>query len=104
MPDVAARASLLSRRLAGSALTEAEIHEIATRTEGFNCSDLNVFINDSTRTESPLFGISKRKSKGLMEAVREMDQATHWRVIDDPAEKGVAWTPCAASFPHSIEW
>jgi len=76
LPDQPARLALLKIALGNTphTLTESDLASVARRTEGLSGADTSVLVRDA-----------------LMEPVRELQQATHFRKESDGA-----WSPCAA--------
>lgn len=75
LPDEPARLALLRIALGSTprSLQEADLQAVARRTDGLSGADISVLVRDA-----------------LMEPVREMQQATHFR-----QERDGTWAPCA---------
>jgi len=75
LPDEPARLALLRIALGSTphSLQEANLQAVARRTDGLSGADISVLVRDA-----------------LMEPVREMQQATHFR-----QERDGTWAPCA---------
>lgn len=52
-------------------LTDANIHELARKTEGYSGADISVIVRDS-----------------LMQPVRKVQSATHFKKVSGPTRKG----------------
>lgn len=57
-------------------LTDANIHELARKTEGYSGADISIIVRDS-----------------LMQPVRKVQSATHFKKVSGPARK------CSESVP-----
>lgn len=69
MPEEAARAQMFRLHLGSTPhnLTEANIHELARKTEGYSGADISVIVRDS-----------------LMQPVRKVQSATHFKKVSRP--------------------
>jgi vacuolar protein-sorting-associated protein 4 len=88
LPEAQARAALFKLRVAKMphTLTEADFEELGTRTDGFSGSDIDNLVHDA-----------------LMEPVRSVQEATHFRKIADPSSpKDVLFEPCKVEDANAI--
>ena len=70
MPEEAARAQMFRLHLGSTPhnLTDANIHELARKTEGYSGADISIIVRDS-----------------LMQPVRKVQSATHFKKVSRPA-------------------
>jgi vacuolar protein-sorting-associated protein 4 len=81
LPDAEARRVMFRLHIGDtpSSLTEQDFDELSQRTEGFSGSDLSIVVRDA-----------------LMEPIRTVQTATHFRKQDDPEKKkDWVWVPCS---------
>ncbi|KAK1753243.1 vacuolar protein sorting-associated protein 4 [Echria macrotheca] len=86
LPDIAARTTMFKLAIGDTktALTSGDFRELAKITEGYSGSDISIVVQDA-----------------LMQPVRKIQQATHFKkVMDGDVEKV---TPCSPGDPDAIE-
>eukprot|EP00052_Salpingoeca_macrocollata_P004697 m.42995 g.42995 ORF g.42995 m.42995 type:complete len:435 (-) comp14392_c0_seq1:298-1602(-) len=93
LPDEVARHRLFELAVGNTphSLTKEDFYTLAKKTEGYSGADIGVLVRDA-----------------LMEAVRKVQQATHFCQIqapsrEDPSITKVYWTPCAPRAPGAVE-
>ncbi|KAL6080232.1 hypothetical protein STEG23_010353, partial [Scotinomys teguina] len=94
LPEEAARAQMFRLHLGSTPhnLTDANIHELARKTEGYSGADISIIVRDS-----------------LMQPVRKVQSATHFKKVCGPSRTnpGVViddlLTPCSPGDPGAIE-
>lgn len=88
LPDAAARAKMFKIHLGDTPnnLREADFRELGERTEGFSGSDVSVIVKDT-----------------LMQPIRKVQDAMHFRPTRGPAGEEGYWEPCAPSARGAIE-
>jgi len=67
-------------------LTQKDFRVLADRTEGFSGSDISIVVRDA-----------------LMQPVRKVINATHFRQVIDPETGTRKWTPCSPGDPAAKE-
>ncbi|KAJ2058780.1 Vacuolar protein sorting-associated protein 4 [Coemansia sp. S146] len=95
LPDAAARARMFQLHIGNTpcTLTQRDYKMLAERTEGYSGSDIAVIVRDA-----------------LMQPIRKVQVATHFKRVRCPADRAVPdgpqrdfWTPCSPGDPHAIE-
>ncbi|KAJ2634050.1 Vacuolar protein sorting-associated protein 4, partial [Coemansia sp. RSA 1694] len=95
LPDAAARARMFQLHIGNTpcTLTQRDYKMLAERTEGYSGSDIAVIVRDA-----------------LMQPIRKVQVATHFKRVRYPADSSVPdgpqrdyWTPCSPGDPHAIE-
>lgn len=93
LPDAHARARMFELNVGTTPcqLIPKDFKYLAEQTEGFSGSDITVVVRDA-----------------LMEPVRKVQMATHFKQIqapcrNNPDQTRVYWTPCSPGDPHAIE-
>ncbi|KAJ1073288.1 hypothetical protein K5549_016691 [Capra hircus] len=94
LPEEAARAQMFRLHLGSTPhnLTEANIHELARKTEGYSGADISVIVRDS-----------------LMQPVRKVQSATHFKKVCGPSRTNPSimiddlLTPCSPGDPGAME-
>jgi len=88
LPEVAARVAMFKLHLGNTRnnLTEDELKKLADMSEGYSGADINVVVREA-----------------IMEPVRKVQQATHFK---RSAADGGKWTPCSPGDPEGqpIKW
>lgn len=59
---------------------------LAERTEGYSGSDIAIIVRDA-----------------LMQPVRKVLSATHFKRVKDPQSEAMKWTPCSPGDPDAVE-
>lgn len=68
-------------------LTNKDYRTLADRTDGYSGSDISIVVRDA-----------------LMQPVRKVISATHFKRVTDPANSSVTkWTPCSPGDPDAVE-
>ncbi|XP_054435245.1 vacuolar protein sorting-associated protein 4A isoform X3 [Pteronotus mesoamericanus] len=94
LPEEAARAQMFRLHLGSTPhnLTDANIHELARKTEGYSGADISIIVRDS-----------------LMQPVRKVQSATHFKKVCGPSRTNPSimiddlLTPCSPGDPGAIE-
>uniref|UniRef100_A0A8D0SBN8 vesicle-fusing ATPase n=1 Tax=Sus scrofa TaxID=9823 RepID=A0A8D0SBN8_PIG len=94
LPEEAARAQMFRLHLGSTPhnLTEANIHELARKTEGYSGADISIIVRDS-----------------LMQPVRKVQSATHFKKVCGPSRTNPSimiddlLTPCSPGDPEAME-
>ncbi|KAJ1918124.1 Vacuolar protein sorting-associated protein 4 [Tieghemiomyces parasiticus] len=93
LPDRPARARMFQLHIGDTpcTLTARDFKVLATRTEGFSGSDIQVVVRDA-----------------LMQPVRKVQMATHFKhvtrtIAGDPPRVVKGWTPCSPGDPDAVE-
>ncbi|XP_034282590.1 vacuolar protein sorting-associated protein 4A [Pantherophis guttatus] len=94
LPEELARAQMFKLHLGNTPhnLTEADIHELARKTDGYSGADISIIVRDA-----------------LMQPVRKVQSATHFKKVQGPsrANPGVLvddlLTPCSPGDPGALE-
>jgi len=94
LPEAPARSTMFKLHLGNtpSSLTEADLRELGSRTEGYSGADISVVVRDA-----------------LMQPVRKVQTATHFRRVRGPARDNPdvivddLLTPCSPGAPGAIE-
>ncbi|KAJ2863317.1 Vacuolar protein sorting-associated protein 4 [Coemansia aciculifera] len=95
LPDAAARARMFQLHIGNTpcTLTQRDYKMLAERTEGYSGSDIAVIVRDA-----------------LMQPIRKVQVATHFKRVRCPADRAVPdgpqrdfWTPCSPGDPHAVE-
>ncbi|KAJ2262352.1 Vacuolar protein sorting-associated protein 4 [Coemansia sp. RSA 376] len=95
LPDAAARARMFQLHIGNTpcTLTQRDYKMLAERTDGYSGSDIAVIVRDA-----------------LMQPIRKVQVATHFKRVRCPADRAVPdgpvrdfWTPCSPGDPHAVE-
>ncbi|KAJ9086921.1 Vacuolar protein sorting-associated protein 4 [Entomophthora muscae] len=93
LPDAHARAKMFELHIGETPcqLSQRDFKYLADQTEGFSGSDIAVLVRDA-----------------LMEPVRKVQMATHFKEVQAPCRKSpdqlrLYWTPCSPGDPHAVE-
>lgn len=88
LPDARARATIFKVHLGDTphSLVEQDFQDLGARTDGFSGSDISTVVKDV-----------------LMQPIRLLREATHFRQIRHPLDGGVAYEPCPPSAPGAKE-
>ncbi|KAJ1677631.1 Vacuolar protein sorting-associated protein 4, partial [Spiromyces aspiralis] len=95
LPDLAARARMFQLHIGNTTctLTHRDYKILADHTEGYSGSDIAVIVRDA-----------------LMQPIRKVQMATHFKQVIKPADPNVKdgptkpyWTPCSPGDPEAIE-
>ncbi|KAB1273791.1 Vacuolar protein sorting-associated protein 4A [Camelus dromedarius] len=94
LPEEAARAQMFRLHLGSTPhnLTDANIHELARKTEGYSGADISIIVRDS-----------------LMQPVRKVQSATHFKKVCGPSRTNPSimiddlLTPCSPGDPGAME-
>uniref|UniRef100_A0AAQ5BI89 vesicle-fusing ATPase n=1 Tax=Homo sapiens TaxID=9606 RepID=A0AAQ5BI89_HUMAN len=94
LPEEAARAQMFRLHLGSTPhnLTDANIHELARKTEGYSGADISIIVRDS-----------------LMQPVRKVQSATHFKKVCGPSRTNPSMmiddllTPCSPGDPGAME-
>uniref|UniRef100_A0A8B9EJE5 vesicle-fusing ATPase n=1 Tax=Anser cygnoides TaxID=8845 RepID=A0A8B9EJE5_ANSCY len=94
LPEEAARAQMFKLHLGNTphSLTDANIHELARKTEGYSGADISIIVRDA-----------------LMQPVRKVQSAMHFKKVRGPSRTNPSLivddllTPCSPGDPGAIE-
>jgi vacuolar protein-sorting-associated protein 4 len=67
-------------------LVDEDYQTLADRTEGYSGSDIAIVVRDA-----------------LMQPVRKVISATHFKHVEDPENGVMKWTPCSHGDPKAVE-
>ncbi|EFI28570.1 katanin p60 ATPase domain-containing protein [Coprinopsis cinerea okayama7 len=88
LPGIEARRRMFEIHI-GNTPTELipkDYRTLAEKTEGYSGSDIAIVVRDA-----------------LMQPVRKVISATHFKEVQDPETGAVKWTPCSPGDPHAVE-